>query len=144
MHLRLPRKCGLPLILNFLRCLCEATLMTIQIVFIDRFTSKTEQFSEAHSFDRRGVALVIEQRLCQPRHSHTNGIVERFDCRISEIIGQTRFKSVQELETTLKHYLATYTTAFSRKPLITSCLSRRSSSCQHGGRNFSARGLMSR
>jgi len=34
--------------------------------------------------------------------------VERFNGRVSEVIAQTRFKSAQELETTLTNYLATY------------------------------------
>jgi len=38
----------------------------------------------------------------------TNGMVKRFNSRISEIIAQIRFKSAQELQTTLTHYLAAY------------------------------------
>ena len=37
-----------------------------------------------------------------------SGMVERFNGRISEIVGQTRFASAAELDTTLTHYLATY------------------------------------
>ena len=76
--------------------------------FTDRFTRKTRTPSGKHAFDRRCAALGIEHRLCPPRHPQTNGMVERFNGRISEVIGQTRFKSAQELETTLMHYLATY------------------------------------
>lgn len=44
-------------------------------------------------------------------------MVERFNGRISEIIGQTRFKSAAELETTLKHDLATYNHRIPQKAL---------------------------
>lgn len=45
-------------------------------------------------------------------------MVERFNGgRISEIIAQTRFKSAQELETTLEHCLATYNHRIPQKAL---------------------------
>jgi transposase InsO family protein len=46
--------------------------------------------------------------LCPPRHPQTNGMVERFNGRISELVNQTRFHSAAELDETLKHYLSTY------------------------------------
>jgi transposase InsO family protein len=72
--------------------------------------------------------LAIEHRLCPPRHPQTNdmgevferersSLDERFTGRISELIGQTRFKSAHELETTLKHYLATYNHRIPQKAL---------------------------
>jgi transposase InsO family protein len=100
---------------DFLRRLQEAAPMKIKTVltdngsqFTDRFTRKSKTPSGEHTFDRRCVEMGIEHRLCPPRHPQTNGMVERFNGRISEVIGQTRFKSAQELETTLMHYLATY------------------------------------
>ena len=100
---------------DFLRRLSLAAPMKIQTVltdngsqFTDRFTSKTRVPSGKHAFDQRCAELAIENRLCPPRHPQTNGMVERFNGRISELIGQTRFKSSAELEATLKHYLATY------------------------------------
>ena len=100
---------------DFLRRLSQAAPMKIQTVltdngsqFTDRFTSKTKTPSGEHAFDRRCQALGIEHRLCPPRHLQTNGMGERFNGRISEIIGQTRIKSAHELETTLTHYLATH------------------------------------
>ena len=39
------------------------------------------------------------------RHPQTNGMVERFNRRISEVTQQTRFTSAAELETTLERYV---------------------------------------
>ena len=76
--------------------------------FTDRFTSKKRQPTGNHKFDVRCKALNIEHRLCPPRHPQTNGMVERFNGRISEVVNQTRFASAAELEATLDSYLKTY------------------------------------
>ena len=76
--------------------------------FTDRFTSKAKQPSGKHAFDKRCTGLEIEHRLAPPRHPQTNGMVERFNGRIAEVIGQTRFKSAAELEATLTDYVHTY------------------------------------
>ena len=100
--------------IDFLRRLSQAVPMKIQIVltdngsqFTDRFTSKTKTSNGEHAFDRRCQGRGIEHRFCQPRHSQTNGMVERFNGRISEIILQGSLRA-HELETTLTHYLVTY------------------------------------
>ncbi|MGV7206216.1 integrase core domain-containing protein, partial [Oxalobacteraceae bacterium A2-2] len=49
-----------------------------------------------------------EHRLAPPRHPQTNGMVERFNGRINELLQQTRFDSQAELETTLRNYLQLY------------------------------------
>jgi transposase InsO family protein len=76
--------------------------------FTDRFTSKKRVPSGNHKFDVRCKALNIEHRLCPPRHPQTNGMVERFNARISEVVNQTRFASAAELEATLNQYVKTY------------------------------------
>ena len=76
--------------------------------FTDRFTSKKRAPTGKHKFDVRCKAMNIEHRLCPPRHPQTNGMVERFNGRISEVVSQTRFTSAAELETTLDSYLKTY------------------------------------
>lgn len=38
----------------------------------------------------------------------TNGMVERFNARVSEVVSQTRFTSAAELEATLNQYVKTY------------------------------------
>lgn len=100
---------------NFLERLREAAPMKITKLltdngsqFTDRFTSKKREPSGAHKFDVRCKALGIEHRLCPPRHPQTNGMVERFNGRISEVVNQTRFGSAAELEATLTSYVKAY------------------------------------
>lgn len=76
--------------------------------FTDRFTSKKREPSGGHKFDVRCKALGIEHRLSPPRHPQTNGMVERFNGRVSEVMGQTRFTSAAELQATLTNYVKTY------------------------------------
>ena len=44
----------------------------------------------------------------QPRHPQTNGMVERFNGRISDLMAQTRFTCAAQLDQTVKLYLDTY------------------------------------
>lgn len=85
--------------------------------FTDRFTSKKRQPSGKHKFDVRCNALAIEHRLCPPRHPQTNGMVERFNGRISEVVQQTRFASAAQLEQTLTAYLHTYNHSIPQRAL---------------------------
>jgi transposase InsO family protein len=64
--------------------------------------------SGKHAFDVLCKSLAIEHRLIPPRHPQTNGMVECFNGRISEIVGQTRFVCAAELESTLRNYLKVY------------------------------------
>lgn len=76
--------------------------------FTDRFTRKSRTPSGQHAFDKRCKGLEIEHRLAPPRHPQTNGMVERFNGRIAEIVAQTRFTSAAQLEATLADYVQTY------------------------------------
>jgi len=76
--------------------------------FTDRFTSKAKTPSGHHAFDRRCSALGIEHRLIPPRTPQMNGMVERFNGRISEVVQQTRFASAADLAATLHNYLKLY------------------------------------
>lgn len=100
---------------DFLRRVQKAAPMKIVKIltdngsqFTDRFTSQKKEPTGNHAFDRACTSLVIEHRLIPPRHPQTNGMVERFNGRISELVKQTRFASSAELETTLNLYLKTY------------------------------------
>lgn len=92
--------------------------------FTDRFTSKKRDPisgdripSGKHVFDVLCRDLEIEHRLIPPRHPQTNGMVERFNGRISEIVGQTRFGSAAELESTLRNYLKIYNNSIPQRAL---------------------------
>ena len=76
--------------------------------FTDRFTSKKKEPSGEHVFDKACTKAGIEHRLIPPRHPQTNGMVERFNGRISELVQQTRFQSAAELKQTLEDYLKAY------------------------------------
>ena len=100
---------------DFLRRLRRAAPMKIKTIltdngsqFTDRFTGATKSSTGKHEFYLVCKAFGIEHRLIPPRHPQTNGMVERFNGRISEIVNQTRFASAAELEDTLMHYLSTY------------------------------------
>ncbi len=54
--------------------------------FTDRFTSRKKEPSGNYLFDRLCRQLQIEHRLIPPRHPQTNGMVERFNGRVSEIV----------------------------------------------------------
>jgi transposase InsO family protein len=100
---------------DFLRRLKGAAPMKIKTIltdngsqFTDRFTSQTKTPSGEHAFDQACAEQGIEHRLSPPRHPQTNGMVERFNGRISELVKQTRFTSAAELDATLDHYLKAY------------------------------------
>lgn len=76
--------------------------------FTDRFTSKGKKPSGQHAFDRQCTELGVEHRLTKPRHPQTNGMVERFNGRISDILATTRFRSRDDLQTTIERYLRLY------------------------------------
>ena len=54
-----------------------------------------------HEFDQLCADLKIEHRLAPPQHPQTNGMVERFNGRIEEVLQSHHFRSGEELETTL-------------------------------------------
>lgn len=87
--------------------------------FTDRFTagSKKKEPSGTHVFDRLCKQFGIEHRLIPPRHPQTNGMVERFNGRISDIVNQTRFGSAAELESTLRNYVKIYNHSIPQRAL---------------------------
>lgn len=85
--------------------------------FTDRFTSKEKQPTGNHAFDKECAEQGIEHRLIPPRHPQTNGMVERFNGRISELVQQTQFASAAELEKTLFAYLKIYNHHIPQKAL---------------------------
>ncbi len=76
--------------------------------FTDRFQRPDKQPSGNHFFDQICSEHHIEHRLIKPYTPQSNGMVERFNGRIFEVIGQTRFSSDQELKDTIHNYLYLY------------------------------------
>jgi transposase InsO family protein len=72
--------------------------------FTDRFATKDKKPSGGHAFDVACTTIPAEHRLA-PRHPQTNGMVERFNSRINELLQQTRFDSRADLEMILLNYL---------------------------------------
>ena len=100
---------------DFLRRLHQAAPMKISKIltdngsqFTDRFTARQRVPSGQHVFDKACMALNIEHRLSPPRHPQTNGMVERFNGRIEEVLQSHHFRSGEELETTLHRYVLPY------------------------------------
>jgi transposase InsO family protein len=76
--------------------------------FTDRFLTRAKQPSGDHDFDQLCAEQAIEHRLIPPRRPQTNGMVERFNGRIEEVLQTHRFDSTATLETTLHRYAALY------------------------------------
>lgn len=77
--------------------------------FTDRlFASREREPTGQHQFDLLCKELGIEHRLTKPRHPQTNGMVERFNGRISDVLNTHRFNSAENLRTTLLRYVWLY------------------------------------
>ena len=79
--------------------------------FTDRlFASRARAASGNHEFDRLCTELGIKHRLTPPKSPQTNGMVERFNGRIADVLKTNRFDSTLDLEQTLMRYVALYNT----------------------------------
>ena len=86
--------------------------------FTDRFAPGGERTpTGTHEFDQVCAQNGIEHRLSPPYHPQTNGMVERFNGRISEVLATTRFDSAENLEQTLKRYERIYNQQIPQKAL---------------------------
>jgi transposase InsO family protein len=61
-----------------------------------------------HEFDRLCAELDIEHRLTPPRSPQTNGMAERFNGRIEDILQSHHFRSSKDLAATLRRYVWLY------------------------------------
>ena len=77
--------------------------------FTDRlFGLRKRAATGDHEFDKLCAELGIEHRLTPPKSPQTNGMVERFNGRIEEVLQSHHFRSGEELETTLHRYVWLY------------------------------------
>ena len=86
--------------------------------FTDRlFASRERGLNGNHEFDQLCKALGIEHRLTKPRSPQTNGMVERFNGRVSDVLKTHRFVSGQDMQETLMRYTALYNHQFPQSAL---------------------------
>lgn len=77
--------------------------------FTDRlFATRARKATGNHVFDQLCTALDIEHRLTKPRTPQTNGMVERFNGRISDVLKTNHFVDGLDLEQTLLRYVLLY------------------------------------
>jgi len=101
---------------GFLERLIAAAPFRIEKVLSDNGPEFTDRWAHArertptgtHLFDRVCAAHGIEHRLIRPWRPQTNGMVERFNGRVEEQLGRTRFESSAELRRGLEAYLQVY------------------------------------
>lgn len=92
-----------------LQWLVDKAPFKIQKIFTDNGKEFTDRFCPTgerdptgqHLFDRTCDQHAIEHRLIKPDHPQTNGMVERLNGRIGEVLATTRFDSAHLLEETL-------------------------------------------
>ncbi|HCJ12610.1 MAG TPA: IS481 family transposase [Opitutae bacterium] len=86
--------------------------------FTDRFSVAGERTPTGnHPFDKTCSAHKIDHRLTKPRSPQTNGMVERFNGRIADILKSTRFLSAADLAKTLTDYLYSYNNVIQQRSL---------------------------
>jgi transposase-like protein len=101
---------------GFIRRLHDKCPVNIRIIltdngkeFTDRFTANGEREPTGkHVFDQACAGLGIQHRLIPPKHPQTNGMVERFNGRISHVVKTTHFANAEEMTTTLGQYMKLY------------------------------------
>jgi len=101
---------------RFLRDLERAAPMRITRVLTDNGKEFTDRLfglrkraaTGNHDFDRLCTDLGIEHRLAPPMRPQTNGMVERFNGRIEDVLQSHRFHSGEDLEQTIHRYVRLY------------------------------------
>lgn len=110
---------------SFLNALAKAAPFKIRTIltdngveFTDRlFGARARQPSGEHEFDALCQALEIEHRLTKPKTPQTNGMVERFNGRLAQVLRTNRFNSAEDLAATLHRYVWLYNEQLPQKAL---------------------------
>ena len=86
--------------------------------FTDRlFGGHSRKPTGEHEFDQLCQALGIEHRLTKPKTPQTNGMVERFNGRLSQVLRSHHFSSAEDLEKTLNRFVWLYNHHLPQKAL---------------------------
>ena len=109
----------------FMKQVKEKAPFKVQTVLTDNGKSFTDRFTRAgerkpsgcHPFDQECQTHSIEHRLIKPGRPQTNGMVERFNGRISDVLATRRYTSGEDLEQTLKRYMWLYNHHIPQKAL---------------------------
>jgi transposase InsO family protein len=110
---------------RFLRDLERACPMRISYILTDNGKEFTDRLfglrkraaTGKHEFDRLCADLGIEHRLAPPMRPQTNGMVERFNGRIEDVLQSHHFNSREDLEQTLMRYVHLYNTQLPQSAL---------------------------
>ena len=110
---------------GFLKRLIEKAPFIISKVLTDNGKEFTDRFCASgqpqptgnHAFDRVCTDNHIEHRLIKPKTPQTNGMIERFNGRIADVLATTRFDSPEHLTDTIKRYVKVYNQHIPQKAL---------------------------
>lgn len=110
---------------GFLQRMVDKAPFTLQKVLTDNGKCYTDRFTAGgerkptgkHLFDKICQEHGIEHRLIKPGRPQTNGMVERFNGRISDVLATRRYESSEDLKQTLKRYCWLYNHHISQKAL---------------------------
>lgn len=101
---------------RFLRDLERACPLKIRTILTDNGKEFTDRLfglrkrapTGNHEFDKLCAELEIDHRLTPPKSPQTNGMVERFNGRIEDVLQGHHFKSGEDLEQTILRYVWLY------------------------------------
>ncbi len=110
---------------GFLKNLIEKAPFRVRTILTDNGKEFTDRFcahgerkpTGQHPFDQVCTEHQIDHRLIRPKHPQPNGMVERFNARIAEVVGQTKFRSARHLKETLTDYCRIYNQHIPQKNL---------------------------
>jgi transposase InsO family protein len=109
---------------GFLKRLLKAAPMKVHTVLTDNGKEFTDRFcatgerkpTGGHAVDPASAEARVEHRLIPPRRPQTNGMVERFHARISEVLATHRYRSGEDLKSARNATCACTTTSCPKRP----------------------------